>query len=151
MNKVLGFTFFLLFLAAIAFISLKDMRPVAEMKADIVTGKSWQPVALDGESISDETPLFVQFTADGKMTGHGGCNGFFGNYEVAGETFDIGPIGATRMSCPEPVMDLETRFLDALDRTEGAKVLGNRLNLVDSGGVIIAELVRVAQDADKRP
>ena len=46
--------------------------------------------------------------------------------------FEIGPIGATRMACPE--LDAEAAFFAALRRVARAEVAGDVLILSDPGG-----------------
>jgi heat shock protein HslJ len=46
------------------------------------------------------------------------CNRFFGPAEITGSTIELGPLGSTRMACPEAVMNQETKYLDALQAAE---------------------------------
>ncbi|MDH4047369.1 MAG: META domain-containing protein [Gammaproteobacteria bacterium] len=141
MSKVIAFGFFLLFLAAIAFVSLKGMRPVAELSAsNEITGISWQPLSIGGDPIAVGSAMRLQFGLDGKLTGHSGCNGFSGDYSRDAESVEIGPLGATRMACPDRETTLENRFFDALQRTVTAESRAGRLILSDADGKVLAVL-----------
>jgi len=59
------------------------------------------------------TELTATFGADGIVSGSSGCNTYNGSYTLTGETLAIGPLGTTRMACPEPIMTQETQYLAA--------------------------------------
>ena len=80
-----------------------------------LAGSEWRPVRIGAADLAADTKAFVQFRSGGELAGQGGCNRFFGRYKIDGETIEIGPIGATRMACPEPVMAEEAGLLAALE------------------------------------
>jgi|GEM_PF-5059070 len=56
---------------------------------------------------------------DGRINGSAGCNRYFAKIEDRGQgAITIGPVGATRMACPQPLMDQEQSFLDTLARVD---------------------------------
>lgn len=58
--------------------------------------------------------LSAIFTADGQISGFGGCNSFSGPVQAATDgTMTIGPLATTLMACAEG-MDQETAYLSAL-------------------------------------
>ncbi len=139
MNRIIGFTFFLLLLAAVAFITLTDMKPITDSNADTpITGTNWRPLSIGDQIVGAETRLHLRFEVDGKLNGNGGCNSFFGSYTLSESDIDIGPIGATRMACPQPQMEFEARFFEALEKAEKIESLANRLVLSDNSGVVLA-------------
>ena len=52
------------------------------------------------------------------MAGNGSCNRFFGTAVIHSNTIKLGPLGATRMACPEAVMNQETKYLEELQAAE---------------------------------
>lgn len=57
--------------------------------------------------------------AGGRLSGHGGCNRWFAEVTDAGRgQVSVGPVGATRMACPEAVMEAEQRFLGLIAQVE---------------------------------
>lgn len=139
MSKVIGFAFFLLLLAAVAFITLKDMKPLASSTAQRpFTEIDWRPLSIGEEPVDAASMLRLRFANDGKLNGHGGCNRFSGTYTKTPTGIDISPVGATRMACPEPQMRLETRLFDALGQTAGIENRGGRLILSDASGRVLA-------------
>lgn len=87
------------------------------------------------------TEITANFSEDGKLTGSTGCNNYFSSFQVDGDSLSLGPVGATKMACPEPpgVMDQETAFLAILDNTRAYKINVDRLFLLDANGAILAE------------
>ncbi|UCH75635.1 MAG: META domain-containing protein [Rhodospirillales bacterium] len=111
-----------------------------------LAGSEWRPLEIAGTEVPSDAGLFVQFGGAGKLQGHGGCNRFLGSYEVSAAQIEIGPLGATRMACPAPVMDQETRFLEAL--SDAKRFQRGRIDLVltDAEGTPLARLIQT--DAD---
>ncbi len=86
---------------------------------------------------------FIQFQGEGKVSGHGGCNRFFGGYETGAEgQLSFSALGATRMACPGLIMQQEAAFMGLLENTRAMKPDGTRLLLLDDQQNVLAELVR---------
>ncbi len=104
--------------------------------AESIEGIQWQLAEVSGGAVSPpggvQTP-FVSFDAARKqVTGFAGCNNFFGSYERDGTSLKFGPIGSTRMSCPDLQMNLETEFFMALEKTRAWRLKDDVLQLHDS-------------------
>jgi len=127
MNRILAFLFFMLFLAGMAFLLLKDMKPVDSAQPRGITLVSGSWYATDGSGAN------VRFEADGKLSGSGGCNRFFGSYVATDRTIETGPLGATKMACAEDVMKAETRFLAALESAREYRIEGDTLRIGNNG------------------
>jgi len=142
MKAMMGFGFFLLFLAGLALVMLqgRDMIQVGGSGAE-VTGVSWRPVSVGDDAIPEDAGLYLLFEVDGSIKGHGGCNGFFGSLQQSESGIEVGPLGATRMACPEKVMDREMAFLDAVQRTQGFESGGGSMSLLDEASDVLAEFV----------
>jgi len=147
MKSMFGFGVFLLFLAGIALVMLqgRQMSPVGGGGAEL-TGVSWRPVSVGNQEIPEDSGLYVLFEVDGSIKGHGGCNGFFGSLEKADSGIAVGPLGATRMSCPGEIMDREMAFMDAVQRTREFQSGGDRMSLIDADGSVLAEFVAGADE-----
>ena len=61
------------------------------------------------------TNVTVQFAEDNSLNGFGGCNSFFGPYELTGDEIKIGPLGSTMMAC-ETGMTQESVVTSALQQ-----------------------------------
>jgi putative lipoprotein len=130
---------FLPFMAFAVLEILSTAIPVPAEAADNLSGSEWGMTGKDKP--------FVQFGAEGKLAGDAGCNRFFGSYETAADgSIAIGPLGSTRMACPEPEMAQEMQFLEMLQGAKRFERDGTRLSLMDGSGAVLAELVQ--RDAD---
>jgi heat shock protein HslJ len=85
-------------------------------------GTSWRLVG-------SEPPATISFQEDGRVAGSGSCNRFFGSAKIEGDALTLGPLGATKMACPEPIMAQEKRFLEALGNATRYAVDGKTLSI----------------------
>ena len=134
--------FILLFLLA----ALILICPSAPACAVNLAGSEWRPSRIGTSTISPESRLFVQFKSAGQLAGHGGCNRFFGQYKISGNEIRIGPAGATRMACAEPLMTLEMAFFSALEGARSFRRDKTKLVLFDASGKEVASLVQTDWD-----
>ena len=93
-------------------------------------GTKW---SLSELAQNEPVPPQVVVTAvfeDNHLNGSAGCNRYFGEIKGSGP-YDIkmGPVGATRMMCPEPMMQVEDRYLAALQKVGQFGFLFGRLML----------------------
>jgi heat shock protein HslJ len=109
------------------------------MSADLAGGH-WRPSSISLERLAPETPVYVAFSDDGKVTGFGGCNRFFGGYTVSGNSIKIGPLASTRKGCPD-TLNLEIEFFKALQGAETFEQTDAALVLIGPDGAKLAELV----------
>ena len=116
MKSTVGFAFFLLFLAgfALVYLMMGERWENSVPTVDDLSASAWRPSHIGEMVVDDDTDMYVQFEADGKLGGNGGCNRFFGSYEIDGNEIRVAPIGVTRKACPQPVMSIETSFVGAL-------------------------------------
>jgi putative lipoprotein len=111
-----------------------------------LAGSEWRPTQLASSAMPSQSKLFVQFKVDGKLTGHGGCNRFFGQYKITANDITIGPVGATRMACPKPVMDMELAFFAALESAKTYRRDKANLVLIDATGKEQLSLIQTDRD-----
>lgn len=103
-----------------------------------LTELSGQPVSVPAEG---QVPSLRFSQDEERVSGFAGCNQFFGAYSVEGDRLHLQSIGMTRKSCSPPsTMQLETRFVDALENVTRATISGNILTLYD-GNRAIAKFV----------
>lgn len=144
MKAIMGFGFFLLFLAGIALVMLQG-RDMARRNmpggGSGITGQEWRPTVVGAREIPADAGMFVRFAVDGSIEGNGGCNGFFGALKKTDDGIAVGELGATRMACPDEVMDRETAFMQALQSTARFETGENSLQLLNAENQLLAELV----------
>src|SRR5215470_7792135 len=81
-----------------------------------LAGVTWTLVSLGGEPVPQGTRVpTVAFDGARRVAGLGGCNRYTGQVqENARGTMAIGAIASTKMACPPPAMDVESRFFALL-------------------------------------
>jgi len=91
---------------------------------------SWSLTHLAwNEPIPVEVKVDIVFAAD-KFSGLAGCNRYFGGIKGKGSRdLAFGPIGATRMMCPDPMMQVEDRYLQALQSVKQFSFMFGQLAL----------------------
>ena len=142
MKAIIGFAFFLLFIAGIAFVTMQgeQLGQLGSSGAEI-TGIKWRAVSVGDQTIPADSGIYIQFEVDGSIKGHAGCNGIFGSLEQRKSGVGVGPLGATRMACPEPIMSREVAFIDAVQKTANFQSTGDNLSLLDEESGVLAEFV----------
>jgi heat shock protein HslJ len=102
-----------------------------------LTNTSWTAVSINGEAIAERAPT-IEFSGD-RISGSGGCNRYFGGYEVTGaETIVVRGVGATEMACePREIMAREQAYFTALDAVRSYDHDGDQLTLSAVAGPTI--------------
>lgn len=118
----------------------------AASQAMQLAGSEWRPTEIGSIEFPANSEVFVRFGGEGALEGYGGCNRFSGAYKLVADKIEIGPLAATRMACPEPVMDREIRFLQALEHARKFVRDGIDLSLIDDSGNPLGRLIQT--DAD---
>ncbi len=147
MKGLLGFGFFLLFLAGIALVTLKG-REIGQIGASgsgaEITGIRWRPVVVGDDAMPDDSGMFIQFEVDGSIKGHGGCNGFFGSLQQTESGIGVGALIATEKACPRRVMSREKTFLSAVQETTNFESGSDSMRLLDKDDEVLADFVNDA-------
>lgn len=120
-----------------------DRSPGSQAKVGLLGGTSWALFELNGTAVnldSVKAQPFLEFSADGRLSGMAGCNGMFGVFEADPNNLKFDGLGTTKMFCPTG-MDTEGRLLEALDRTSRYRVVADTLLLQDAAAAPLARLV----------
>ena len=96
--------------------------------------RTWVAEEVRGVPAAPQVQSSLQVAADGKVSGHTGCNGYFGSVIIDGQAMSFGNLGSTRIACSEPVMSQENLLLSALDSTRGYRLQDGTLLLLDGAG-----------------
>jgi heat shock protein HslJ len=105
-----------------------------------IEGFRWYLTEVGGSPVSpladDKQPHILLDPAEKQATGFAGCNHFFGSYELDGSSLTFGPMGATRMACPDLETGLETSVFEALENTRKWEQAGGALLLLEGDEVL---------------
>ncbi len=122
-----------------------DAQDSTRSPGTALTDSTWRLAAFseaDARSAElEETEITAVFTPEGRVAGSAGCNRYFGAYEPDGTALTISGVGATRMACLPPVMEMESRFLSALESVKGWKQQSGTLDLFDGSGTRLLRFV----------
>ena len=106
-----------------------------------LAGSEWRPSFMSAMELPAGIAMQVTFGPDGKISGNGGCNRFFGGYRVSGAHIKIGPLASTRKGCPG-LLRLETAFFATLEAAASFEQTDSMLTLFDAAGTKLAQFVR---------
>ena len=116
---------FLLFLSACS-------SPVqSQPRSSSLAGSEW------GTQIPNQ---FIQFKANGYVSGNGGCNEFGAEYQQSKNTLNINTMRSTEMACQS--LSDEHTFFTALENVSHYEMTHKTLLLKDARGQILATLQR---------
>lgn len=91
----------------------------------------WVLAAWAFDDPAPAEPRVTLVYTDGRFAGQSGCNSYFASVEQGELPGDVsvGPAGATRMACPEPKMDVESRYLQQLGSVNRVGFVATQLAL----------------------
>jgi putative lipoprotein len=115
-------------------IQVKMVRQSSTAEEVTIFDRDWVAEAIDGAAAHDKARPTLRIGKDGKVSGRGGCNGFFGSAKVDGQKLAFGQIGSTEMACEQAVMDQEHSFHQALERAASFRIVEGKLVLADKDG-----------------
>lgn len=69
----------------------------------------------EGITADCEVPPVVVFGEDGRVSGSSGCNNLIGSWKLEGDALKMGPLGTTMRMCAPAAMEVEKKFLDAMN------------------------------------
>lgn len=95
---------------------------------------AWLAEDIEGGGVIDYAQSTLRIGADGKVSGKGACNNYFGAATIDGSSIKIGPLGSTFMACPPAIMDQERKFFDALGKAASFRIEDGKLYLADNEG-----------------
>lgn len=96
--------------------------------ATLLDGR-WSVTEVDGAPVPAGVEIGLS-TADGKLSGTGGCNRLIGLFTPGQDGLRFGPIGSTRMACAPSVMAVEAALLAAL-------AAADRFSIDDDGALLL--------------
>ena len=99
----------------------KDPAPVV-ISPKTLGDATWLLEDLAGRGVIDNSHTTIQFLADGKVAGSGGCNRYNGKVTLKGALITFTPMASTMMACAPALMDQETRFFDALTKADTVSI-----------------------------
>jgi len=119
-----------------------DPQPPEPEPSAMLLETIWHVRSIEGASALPATKLSLSIASDRRAGGHGGCNDYFTEAALDGQTLMFGPVAGTRMACAMDVMAQEAAFFATLGEVRGYDVAPGRLYLLDAEGGRLMHLVR---------
>ena len=130
----------LIFIGMLLISCAKKEKPVSMSETGEIEGIQWYLTEVAGSPISpmanNKQSHIILDSVQKQATGFSGCNNFFGGYELDKASLKFGPVGATRMACPDLEMSLETEVFKALDQTRSWTIQDGKLLFLEEGKVL---------------
>ena len=123
MYKLICFGLLVLFL-----ISCEKSKEDPEAFGNI-WGVTWQLSDMGDKAIDNNIITTLVFGDDNKISGNGGCNNYFGTYDLYSIGITISDIGSTRKMCSEEIMEQEMTYLDILGKAKSIKFNDYKLEI----------------------
>jgi len=105
----------------------------------------WNVVKINGETVAvtDNSPFLSFDAVQGRVHGRTGVNIVNGSYTLEGNKLHLDGLGTTMMAGPEEDMQLEQKFLGAINDVVAVKSAGEgKLQLCGKDGNVLMELVK---------
>ena len=114
-----------------------------------LTDNLWMLTELNGNQPLPDTTITAEFDEDGRVGGSSGCNNYNTTYSVSGEGITFGEQSAlTMMACPDPVMEQESDYLEALSTTATFEIADDALTLYDADANAVASFKALSQSLE---
>jgi len=107
-----------------------------------MTNARWRIEAIGGAPTLEPGKTHFTVLPNGQISGSAGCNSFGGAGSFKAGGVKIGPLHASQMACPRPLMEQEGRFIGALNRSVRYELRDGALILRDEAGAETARLRR---------
>jgi len=107
---------------------------------------TWRAESIGGNPLLPHSEATLSIAGDMRAGGRGGCNSYFAQAEIAGESLRFSAVAATRMACASAdITQQEQNFFAALQSTRFWRLRNGRLVLLDAGGRDTVVLVQSAR------
>ncbi len=88
--------------------------PSQESRLELLLGE-WQIEDVNGAGIIDSSHITITFNEEGRVYGSASCNRYSSQYELNGDSLTFSHSLATKMACPEALMNQEQKFLETFN------------------------------------
>lgn len=127
-------------------VATRAEQGAAPVAASPLRGTYWKLVQLNQAPVKvaerQREPHLLFSTEEARLSGHGGCNGIGGSFEVEGSALRFKNMFGTMMACEN--MAQESAFLQALETVRRYRITGGQMELLNEAGVVVARFQAVA-------
>lgn len=137
-----------LFSVSILLFSCNTTKTKKVEKTSEITEIYWKLIEINGQKVTAENatakePHLILKSEENRVNGNGGCNSFFGTYELQANTnrISFSKMGSTRMACMG--VNVEDEFLNVLETVDNYTVKNDTLQLNKARMAPLAKFVAV--------
>ena len=94
-----------------------------------IRGVTWQLTDIGDTTLNNDVVTTLIFGEDHKISGNGGCNNYFGTYELYTNGISISNIGSTRKMCSEEIMEQEMTYFNILEKAKSIIFIEYKLEI----------------------
>ena len=115
-----------------------SMDTLTGIESHLVENKTWVLTSINDQPVVAGSRVTMEIQPSmpdqGRISGQGPCNKYFGGYRIASNKISFTPLGATKMMCPMPIMKQEDMFLQAFPELDKIEFAPGELTLKSSMG-----------------
>jgi putative lipoprotein len=123
-------------------VSSSSSTPPAAPATPALLDTTWTATTLGGKPLLPRTAPSLLIGDDLRAGGNGGCNSWFAQAEIDGDSLRFGGVTATLKGCTQSINLQERAYFDALAATATWRVAGDTLSLFDAGGTELLSFSR---------
>jgi len=94
-----------------------------------IRGVTWQLSDIGDNPLTNNISTTLVFEEGNKISGSGGCNSYFGTYDLYTNGLTISDIGSSRKMCSEEIMEQEMTYLNILGKAKSIKFYDYKLEI----------------------
>jgi len=118
------------------YLFLIGMCVIGMVHGQTILNNEWLLVEIGKEKLTTDAEKTPYITlSEGRLSGFSGCNRLIGSYVLEGEILTFSRVGGTKMFCFD-VQDLETQFMQSLEKTHYWKYKCKKLYFFDEDKVL---------------
>lgn len=109
------------------------------MAATDLENTNWKLDSYRDDGALQQLPADAEVTLtfqDGAAGGKSGCNRYRSTMTIGDDSLVFGPAMGTKMACPPPLMEIEDKYLHALEAVSTWRISGDTLELRDGSGQV---------------
>jgi len=114
----------------------------AEPAPPALLDTTWTATSIKGAPVLPRTKPSLSIGGDMRAGGSGGCNSWFSQAQIDGDTLRLGSITSTLKGCTQSVNQQEQAFRDALAASARWEVSGDTLTLFAADGAALLVFTR---------